>query len=81
MGFTTLFAGTHPPATRYYDQPKQQQWADKIAQAQAFILLALNIIMATAPHSKMPWTMSAKNGKAKAADFYRLWFNQWLTLN
>ena len=24
-----IFAGAHPPATGIYDQPKQQQWADK----------------------------------------------------
>ena len=35
-----LFAGAHPPASGIYDQPKQQQWADKIAQAQAFILIS-----------------------------------------
>lgn len=35
-----LFAGSHPPTTGIYDQPKQQQWADKIAQAQAFIFIS-----------------------------------------
>ena len=35
-----LFAGAHPPATDIYDQPKQQQWADKIVQAQAFIFIS-----------------------------------------
>ena len=35
-----LFAGAHPPATGIYDQPKQQQWADKIATADAFILIS-----------------------------------------
>ena len=39
MGFTN-FAGAHPPATGIYDQPKQQQWADKIATADAFILIS-----------------------------------------
>ncbi|HCO08031.1 MAG TPA: NADPH-dependent oxidoreductase, partial [Acinetobacter ursingii] len=34
-----LFAGSHPPATGIYDQPKQQAWADKIAQADAFIFI------------------------------------------
>jgi hypothetical protein len=59
-----LFAGAHPPATGIYDQPKQQQWADKIAQAQDLSLLALNITMAIVQHSRMPWIMSVKNGKA-----------------
>ncbi|MEF9956278.1 MAG: NAD(P)H-dependent oxidoreductase [Acinetobacter sp.] len=35
-----LFAGSHPPASGIYDQPKQQQWADKIVQAQAFIFIS-----------------------------------------
>ena len=35
-----IFAGAHPPATGIYDQPKQQQWADKIATADAFILIS-----------------------------------------
>ena len=35
-----IFAGAHPPATGIYDQPKQQQWADKIASADAFILIS-----------------------------------------
>lgn len=35
-----FFAGAHPPATGIYDQPKQQQWADKIAQADAIIFIS-----------------------------------------
>lgn len=35
-----IFAGSHPPLTGIYDQPKQQQWADKIASADAFILIS-----------------------------------------
>lgn len=35
-----LFAGSHPPLTGIYDQPKQQQWADKIAQGDAFIFIS-----------------------------------------
>ena len=35
-----IFAGAHPPATGIYNQPKQQQWADKIATADAFILIS-----------------------------------------
>ena len=40
-----LFSGSHPPATGIYDQPKQQEWADKIAQADAFIFIAQNTTM------------------------------------
>ncbi|AZN67702.1 NADPH-dependent oxidoreductase [Acinetobacter haemolyticus] len=35
-----IFAGAHPPASGIYDQPKQQAWADKIATADAFILIS-----------------------------------------
>ncbi|MFT4022014.1 MAG: NAD(P)H-dependent oxidoreductase [Acinetobacter sp.] len=35
-----IFAGANPPASGIYDQPKQQQWADKIAQADAFIFIS-----------------------------------------
>ncbi|MCH7337340.1 NAD(P)H-dependent oxidoreductase [Acinetobacter sp. NIPH 2699] len=35
-----IFAGAHPPASGIYDQPKQQQWADKIATADAFLLIS-----------------------------------------
>ncbi|WP_415871548.1 NADPH-dependent FMN reductase [Acinetobacter pittii] len=35
-----LFSGSHPPATGIYDQPKQQEWADKIAQADVFIFIS-----------------------------------------
>ncbi|WP_180063066.1 NADPH-dependent FMN reductase [Acinetobacter sp. YH16042] len=35
-----IFAGAHPPLTGIYDQPKQQAWADKIAQGDAFIFIS-----------------------------------------
>lgn len=35
-----IFAGAHPPLTGIYDQPKQQEWADKIASADAFIFIS-----------------------------------------
>ena len=35
-----FFAGAHPPATGIYDQPKQQQWADQISQADAIIFIS-----------------------------------------
>ena len=34
-----IFAGSHPPLTGIYDQPKQQ-WADKIASGDAVILIS-----------------------------------------
>lgn len=35
-----LFSGVNPPATGIYDQPKQQQWADKIAKGDAFVIIS-----------------------------------------
>ena len=31
-----IFSGANPPMTGIYDQPKQQAWADHIAQGDAF---------------------------------------------
>ncbi|NHB59135.1 NAD(P)H-dependent oxidoreductase [Acinetobacter sp. 194] len=35
-----IFAGANPPLTGIYDQPKQQDWADKIAQGDAYIFIS-----------------------------------------
>ncbi len=35
-----IFAGANPPLTGIYDQPKQQEWAEKIAQGDAFIFIS-----------------------------------------
>ena len=35
-----FFAGKHSPASGIYDQPKQQEWADKIASGDAFIFIS-----------------------------------------
>lgn len=35
-----IFAGSHPPITGIYDQPKQQHWADKVASGDAFIFIS-----------------------------------------
>src|SRR5690606_37142548 len=34
-----LFSGAHPPLTGIYDQPKLQDWADKIELGDAFIFV------------------------------------------
>ncbi len=49
-----IFSGANPPMTGIYDQPKQQAWADHIAQGDAFIFISPNITMAIALHLKMP---------------------------
>jgi len=35
-----FFAGKYSPASGIYDQPKQQEWADKIASGDAFIFIS-----------------------------------------
>lgn len=35
-----IFAGSHPPITGIYAQPKQQEWADKIASGDAIIFIS-----------------------------------------
>ncbi len=35
-----IFSGANPPMTGIYDQPKQQAWADRIAQGDAFIFIS-----------------------------------------
>lgn len=35
-----LFAGAHAPASGVYDQPKQQEWAEKIHNGDAFIFIS-----------------------------------------
>ena len=35
-----IFSGANPPMTGIYDQPKQQAWADHIAQGDAFIFIS-----------------------------------------
>jgi len=35
-----VFAGSHPPITGIYDQPKQQQWAEKISEGDGFIFIS-----------------------------------------
>lgn len=59
-----LFSGSHPPATGIYDQPKQQEWADKIAKADAFIFISPEYNHGYSPALKMHSTMWVKNGVA-----------------
>lgn len=35
-----IFSGANPPLSGIYDQPKQQDWANKIAQGDAFIFIS-----------------------------------------
>ena len=64
-----LFAGSHPPATGIYDQPKQQQWADKIALADAFILISPEYNHGYSPALKNALDYVGKEWQAKPAAF------------
>ena len=64
-----LFAGAHPPASGIYDQPKQQQWADKIAQAQAFILISPEYNHGYSPALKNALDYLGKEWQGKPAAF------------
>lgn len=64
-----LFAGSHPPATGIYDQPKQQQWADKISQAQAFIFISPEYNHGYSPALKNALDYVGKEWQGKPAAF------------
>jgi len=59
-----LFAGSHPPLTGIYDQPKQQEWADFIALADAFIFISPEYNHGYSPALKNAWIIWPRNGKA-----------------
>ncbi|AVZ86907.1 NADPH-dependent FMN reductase [Acinetobacter sp. WCHA45] len=64
-----LFAGAHPPATGIYDQPKQQAWADKIAQAQGFIFISPEYNHGYSPALKNALDYVGKEWQGKPAAF------------
>ncbi|MCH2006878.1 NADPH-dependent FMN reductase [Acinetobacter ursingii] len=64
-----LFAGSHPPATGIYDQPKQQAWADKIAQADAFIFISPEYNHGYSPALKNALDYVGKEWQGKPAAF------------
>ncbi len=64
-----IFAGAHPPATGIYDQPKQQQWADKIAAADAFILVSPEYNHGYSPALKNALDYVAKEWQGKPAAY------------
>ena len=64
-----IFAGAHPPATGIYDQPKQQQWADKIAAANAFILISPEYNHGYSPALKNALDYVAKEWQGKPAAY------------
>ncbi|HHX4834781.1 TPA: NADPH-dependent FMN reductase [Acinetobacter baumannii] len=64
-----LFSGSHPPATGIYDQPKQQEWADKIAQADAFIFISPEYNHGYSPALKNALDYVGKEWSGKPAAF------------
>ncbi|WP_420001719.1 NADPH-dependent FMN reductase [Acinetobacter sp. LF10] len=64
-----LFAGSHPPVTGIYDQPKQQQWADKIAVAEAFIFISPEYNHGYSPALKNALDYVGKEWQGKPAAF------------
>ena len=64
-----IFAGAHPPATGVYDQPKQQQWADKIASADAFIFISPEYNHGYSPALKNALDYVAKEWQGKPAAY------------
>lgn len=64
-----FFAGAHPPLSGIYDQPKQQQWADKIAQANAFIFISPEYNHGYSPVLKNALDYIGKEWHAKPAAY------------
>lgn len=64
-----LFAGANPPLTGIYDQPKQQDWADKIAQGDAFIFISPEYNHGYSPALKNALDYLAKEWQAKPAAY------------
>lgn len=64
-----FFAGANPPLSGIYDQPKQQQWADKVAKANAFILISPEYNHGYTPVLKNALDYLAKEWQGKAAAY------------
>ena len=64
-----IFAGAHPPATGIYDQPKQQDWADKIAQADGFIFISPEYNHGYSPALKNALDYVGKEWSGKSAAY------------
>ena len=64
-----IFAGAHPPATGIYDQPKQQDWADKIAQADGFIFISPEYNHGYSPALKNALDYIGKEWQGKSAAY------------
>ena len=64
-----LFAGSKPPASGVYDQPKQQAWSEKIAQGDAYILISPEYNHGYSPALKNALDYLYKEWQGKPAAF------------
>ena len=64
-----IFAGANPPARGIYDQPKQQEWADKIAQGDAYIFISPEYNHGYSPALKNALDYLSKEWKGKPAGY------------
>ena len=64
-----FFAGANPPMTGIYDQPKQQEWADKIATGDAFIFISPEYNHGYSPALKNALDYLGKEWNAKPAGY------------
>ena len=64
-----FFAGKNSPATGIYDQPKQQEWATKIASGDAFIFVTPEYNHGLSPVLKNAIDYIYKEWQAKPAAF------------
>lgn len=64
-----IFAGANSPATGIYDQPKQQEWAAKIAQGDAFIFISPEYNHGYSPALKNAIDYLSKEWKGKPAAY------------
>ena len=64
-----MFAGANPPLSGIYDQPKQQQWADKIAQGDGFIFISPEYNHGYSPALKNALDYLGKEWRAKPAAY------------
>jgi NAD(P)H-dependent FMN reductase len=64
-----IFSGAKPPAMGIYDQPKQQEWADKIAQGDAYIFISPEYNHGYSPALKNALDYLGKEWKGKPAAY------------
>ena len=64
-----IFSGENAPVMGIYDQPKQQAWADKIAQGDAFIFISPEYNHGYSPALKNSIDYLSKEWKGKPAAY------------